>query len=126
MGCCLFAILLAGAPRLAFLVWWLFQPARMSATFNTIIWPLLGVIFVPWTTFMYVIVYPGGVNGFDWFWLGLALVIDIATYGGNARARQQQTRTEAAVVTYDAPVQAPAEPQAPETPQASDDPDTTV
>ena len=68
MGCCLFAILLAGAPRLAMLIWWIFQPYRMQATFHSFIWPLLGVIFIPWTTIMYVIVYPGGINGFDWVW----------------------------------------------------------
>ncbi len=91
MGCCLFAVLLAGAPRLAFLLWWLVQPYRMQATFHTFIWPLVGVIFLPWTTIMYVIVAPGGVNGFDWLWLGLAFAIDIGTYAGNGRARRQQT-----------------------------------
>ena len=90
MGCCLFAVMLAGAPRLAFLLWWLFQPYRMNATFHTIIWPLVGVLFLPWTTLMYVIVYPGGINGFDWLWLALALMVDIGTYVGNGRARQMR------------------------------------
>jgi hypothetical protein len=90
MGCCLFAILLAGAPRLAFVIWWIIQPFRMQTTFPNFIWPLLGVIFLPWTTIMYVIVAPGGVTGFDWVWLVLAFAIDISTYGGNARARQQR------------------------------------
>ncbi len=31
---------------------------------------------------MYVIVAPGGIVGFDWFWLGLALVADIAMWTG--------------------------------------------
>ena len=46
------------------------------------IWPVLGIIFIPWTTIMFVIVAPGGVNGFDWVWLGLALFGDIASYSG--------------------------------------------
>lgn len=29
MGCCLFALVLAGAPRLAFLFWWLFDSTRI-------------------------------------------------------------------------------------------------
>jgi hypothetical protein len=91
MGCCLFALLLAGAPRLVFVLWWIFQPFRMQATFPNFFWPLLGVILVPWTTVMYVIVFPGGINGFDWLWLGLALAVDVSTYVGNARARQMQT-----------------------------------
>jgi hypothetical protein len=91
MGCCLFAVLLAGAPRIAFLLWWVFQPLRMQATFGTWIWPLLGVIVLPWTTIMYVIVAPGGLNVFDWILLALAVAVDLSTYAGNARARMQQT-----------------------------------
>jgi hypothetical protein len=87
MGCCLFATVLAGAPRVAFVLWWLFDTSRINHTFTNIIWPLLGVLFVPWTTLMYVIVYPHGITGFDWVWLGLALVIDLGTYGGGARSR---------------------------------------
>jgi hypothetical protein len=90
MGCCLFATLLAGAPRIAFALWWIFQPYRINATFSTFIWPLLGVVFIPWTTIMYVIVYPGGITGFDWLWLGLALAIDIGSYGGGYRANSQR------------------------------------
>lgn len=93
MGCCLFASLLAGAPRIALLLWWLFQPVRINATFSSFIWPLLGVLLLPWTTIMYVIVFPGGILGFDWVWLGLALVIDIASYGGGVRSRSQMSAT---------------------------------
>lgn len=92
MGCCLFAMVLAGAPRLTFLVWWLFQPVRFQATFvNGWVWPILGVLFVPWTTLMYVIVFPAGINGFDYLWLGLALMVDIGTYVGNGRARSMRS-----------------------------------
>jgi hypothetical protein len=62
----------------------------MQLTFGNFLWPLLGLVFVPWTTLMYVIVYPGGINWFDWIWIGLALAVDIGTYAGNVRARQQQ------------------------------------
>ena len=27
------------------------------------LWPILGIIFLPWTTLMYILVAPGGVNG---------------------------------------------------------------
>jgi hypothetical protein len=91
MGCCLFATILAGAPRLALVFWWIFQPVRLNATFPNFIWPLLGILFIPWTTLMYVIVFPGGINGFDWLWLGLALAIDIGAWGGGYRARSQRS-----------------------------------
>jgi len=111
MGCCLFAIMLAGAPRLAFLLWWIVQPLRMQTTFTTFIWPLIGVIFLPWTTIMYVLVYPAGINGFDYLWLGLALLVDIGTYVGNARAkrdRDQMNRSSATPVQPTAPAQTAA------------------
>jgi hypothetical protein len=91
MGCCLFATVLAGAPRIAFILWWLFDTQRINHTFTNVIWPLLGVLFIPWTTLMYVFVYPGGISGFDWVLLGIALLVDISTYTGGARARSQST-----------------------------------
>jgi hypothetical protein len=31
---------------------------------------------------MYVLVFPGGVGGWDWLWLGLAVLGDIGMYAG--------------------------------------------
>lgn len=40
--------------------------------------PLLGVIFLPYTTIMYILTYSmTGVAGWDWIWIGLGLVVDI-------------------------------------------------
>lgn len=90
MGCCAFALVMTGAPRLAMLFWWFAQPARFNATFDSFLWPLLGVVFLPWTALMYVIVYPGGLTLVNWVFLGLALLLDIGSYGGGYRARSQQ------------------------------------
>lgn len=78
--CCFFAALLFFGPRLAILVWWIFSPLYIGAAFDTWFWPLLGFIFLPWTTLMYLIVYPGGLVGFDWIILGLGVFADIAQY----------------------------------------------
>ena len=87
--CCFLAALMFFGPRLGVLVWWLFQPARFTAAFtNGWILPLLGFIFLPWTLLMYLIVFPGGVVGFDWIWLGLGLLADIAGYAGGYQKRQ--------------------------------------
>ncbi len=81
--CCFFTALVLFGPRLAILIWWLINPARWAAAFTgSFIWPLLGFLFLPWTTIMYVIVFPGGVVGFDWIWLGLGLLVDISSYVG--------------------------------------------
>lgn len=81
--CCIFTILVFLGPRVAGAIWWIAQPLRWQTAFNgSWLWPLLGLLFLPWTTLMYVIVAPGGIVGFDWFWLALALVADIGAYGG--------------------------------------------
>jgi hypothetical protein len=80
-------------PRIAGLFWWLIRPLYWQGGFAGWpivwwIWPILGLIFIPWTTLMYIIVYTGGVVGFDWVWLGLALAADIFSYGGGAYKRK--------------------------------------
>jgi hypothetical protein len=82
--CCLFTTLVLFGPRLGILVWWLFQPGRWNQAFESFLWPILGFLFLPWTTLMYVVVFPGGVTGFDWIWLGLGLLADISSYTGGA------------------------------------------
>jgi hypothetical protein len=77
-------------PRLAFLLYWLlpYGQLKINAAFSGWFWPLLGLIFLPWTTLMYVLVFPGGLVWFDWILLGLALLADIAGYAGGYRERR--------------------------------------
>ena len=82
--CCFFTSLVVFGPRLAILIWWLIRPVYISAAFSSWIWGILGWIFLPWTTIMYLIVYPGGIVAFDWIWLGLGLIADITSYSGGA------------------------------------------
>ena len=45
--------------------------------------PLLGLIFLPFATLIYVILWrTGGLSGWDWFWVILAGVLDLAHWGG--------------------------------------------
>jgi hypothetical protein len=83
--CCFFTILVFLGPRFAGIIWWIAAPARWVGAvgaFNSAIWPILGIIFLPWATLMYVLVAPGGVTGFDWVWLILAIIGDVAMYSG--------------------------------------------
>ena len=88
--CCFFASLFFLGPRFAFLIFWLIPYGRLkvATAFNTWFWPFLGLIFLPWTTLMYAIVYGGGIIGWDWLWLGLAFMSDIAGYVGGAARRK--------------------------------------
>ena len=92
--CCLFTTLLLIGPRAVIVLWWLAQPLRWSAAFDTFIVPFLGLLFLPWTTLMYVLVSPSGVEGFDFLWLLLALLGDLGQWFGGAwgnRARIEST-----------------------------------
>ena len=84
---CFLLILLFLGPRVALVYFWLFQTARFDLVFDTIAWPLLGILFLPWTTLMYLFVAPGGVTEWDWFWLGLMFIADMASYGGGYKNR---------------------------------------
>jgi hypothetical protein len=91
--CCLLSLLVVLGPRVAIIFWALVEPARWQLAFGTFIWPLLGLIFLPWTTLMYVLVFPGGIEGLDWLWLGIAVVIDLAGYGGGYANRSRRPST---------------------------------
>jgi hypothetical protein len=81
--CCLLTVLLFLGPRAAILLWYLLQPLRWRATFDTFLWPLLGALFMPWTTLAYVLTAPGGVNGLDVVLIVIAVLVDLGSYGGS-------------------------------------------
>jgi hypothetical protein len=90
MGC-LFALFGGLFPRLALLILWIARPALVDAAFNTFILPLLGIIFLPFTTLIYVIVYvPGlGLTGWGFFWVILALLLDLGHLSAGYTQRNQ-------------------------------------
>jgi len=92
MGC-LFVFFGSVFPRLTLCMVWIARPARVDAAFDTWIWPLLGVVFLPLTTLLYVVMYQvGGLRGWDWFWLALAAAFDITHAAVGWGARRQVPR----------------------------------
>ena len=94
LGCgCLLAMTAAFAPRLVLILMWIVGP-RVNAAFDTWIWPLLGLIFLPYTTIMYVLVWSPvtGVTGWDWVWIGLGVRLDVRRGGKVASNRRQMPR----------------------------------
>ena len=94
--CCFLIVLATLGPRVAGVIWWIAQPVRWQAAFESWpivgwIWPVLGLIFLPWTTLMFVIVWSpvSGMSLWGWLFLALALFGDIASYGGGYRGRDQ-------------------------------------
>ena len=87
---CLLAFTAAFAPRLVLILAWIFSP-RWNLAFNTFIWPLLGIIFLPYTTIMYLLSWsPGvGIIGWDWMWIILGLLLDFWKWSAIVQNRRQ-------------------------------------
>jgi hypothetical protein len=84
---CLLVLLAAVFPRVAAVLYWVLEPARWSRAFDgSWIWPLLGIVFLPLTTIIWVIVATNGVSGWDFLWLGIAIFIDV---GSGSRAAKR-------------------------------------
>jgi hypothetical protein len=82
---CLFALFAGFAPRLAFLFVWFFTPLVNRAFSGSWLWPLLGVIFLPFTSLMFVFVWtPVGLAWWGWLLVVVGFLIDIGGYGGSA------------------------------------------
>jgi len=90
MGC-LFALLAGIFPRLALFIVWVAKPVLVAAAFSTWLVPLLGIIFLPFATLMYVILFtPGfGLSGWGWFWVILAAIFDLAHLGASIARRRE-------------------------------------
>jgi hypothetical protein len=90
--CCL--ALIAGfiGPRIALFIWWVFG-SKVDAAFDSWIWPLLGLIFLPWTTLAYVLMWSPvvGVDGWEWLIVAIGVAGDIATYSSRAAASRYQS-----------------------------------
>ena len=89
MGC-LFALLALLSPRLALVFIWIFS-SLLSQAFDSWIIPLLGFFLLPWTTLGYVAFWDWGsgrhVTGFEWFFVILAFLVDLGSYGQGRRAQ---------------------------------------
>ncbi len=86
--CCLTLIAVGLGPRIALALWWIFGD-KVDAAFSTWVWPLLGLLFLPWTTIFYVIAWSpiGGVSGGEWIFVAIGFLLDVATYSARAARR---------------------------------------
>jgi hypothetical protein len=92
MGC-LFVALGALAPRTLILLVWLARPVLVDNAFDGFILPLLGIIFLPYTTLMFLLVHTSGlgVTGSDWIFIALAVALDVI-HSASAAADSQVTQ----------------------------------
>jgi CDP-diglyceride synthetase len=87
MGC-LLALLAAISPRVALVLVWIFTNL-VDRAFEGFLLPLLGLLLLPFTTLIYVLAYQPlvGVTGWGWFFVILAVLVDLGSYGGGVFSR---------------------------------------
>jgi len=91
MGCfvALFALI---SPRLAIVVVALFTD-DLSRAYDSFWIPLIGFFVLPWTTLAYALMWvtgTHGVHGFEVFIVIFAFLVDVASYFGGRRTRDQR------------------------------------
>ncbi len=64
--------------------------ARWNAAFNNILLPLLGVLFLPWTTLAYVLMSHGGVQGLQWAVVIFGFLLDIGALGSGGYSNRRR------------------------------------
>ena len=91
-GC--FTAAVVGMSRFIVLFAWIARPIAFDAAFSSWIIPCLGVMILPFTTLMYLILITSQVgnmlSGTDWIWIALTVVVDLA--GAAAAAAQNRNR----------------------------------
>jgi hypothetical protein len=87
---CLLAFGLAVAPRAILALAWLFSERWPIVWGGDVLMPLLGIIFVPYTTVMYMLTWSlGGIQGWDWMWIVLGLILDVTHWADVISKRNQ-------------------------------------
>jgi hypothetical protein len=79
--CCFVGFVAVLGPRIAIAAIWIFGD-RVELAFDSWWLPLLGLIFLPWTTLAYLIAWqPGGLDGnWDALLIVLGVAMDVITY----------------------------------------------
>lgn len=87
---CLFALLALAVPRGVTVVLWLMTD-WFAGVFDTVLWPVLGFVFLPTTLLWYSAVHNwyGGSWGL-WQIVGLVIALSLDTSPGGARARRKR------------------------------------
>ena len=84
------AIFGAILPRFVLLVAWANDQNYWANLLGAPVWLLGGFLFFPWTTLIYGFVAPNGMTLLNWLFVGLALLIDLGTWGVGFFAGRKQ------------------------------------
>jgi hypothetical protein len=87
---CILAVIALLFPRVLIVILWLFTD-WFSGVFNSLLWPVLGFLFLPITMLWYSVV----INNFGGQWttvniilMVVAVVVDMGSWGGGYKSRR--------------------------------------
>ncbi|HVS10278.1 MAG TPA: hypothetical protein VMS76_10430 [Planctomycetota bacterium] len=92
---CLLGCVALAFPRIALVLVWLFVPGYIGGAFTSLLWPVLGFIFLPLTTLVYAwaINSHGAIDGLFLVALIVAVLVDLGLLGGGASSRRTRVVT---------------------------------
>jgi hypothetical protein len=87
---CLLVLIGLLIPRVTLFFMWIV--GYTTTAFESYLWPLLGFLFMPYTTCAYAIGMNanGGFHGWSLVLLILAIIVDITNHGGSGRAYRRR------------------------------------
>lgn len=90
---CLLVIVAVFLPRVALVVIWLFS-FYLERAYDSIVWPVLGFLFMPYTTLAYAFAVNSGhgLRGMYLLLLIVAVILDISSLGGGGHSYRGRRR----------------------------------
>jgi len=88
---CLIPIFAVFFPRLVMILIAIFT-RWFSAAFDTALWPILGFLFMPYTTLAYMAAMLNNNHSVNGFWLALVIVAALVDLGGQGRSARRKRR----------------------------------
>jgi hypothetical protein len=96
---CLLAFSIALAPRVILVLAWIFSARWPLVWQGEWILPLLGIVFLPYTTIMYLLTWTltGGIEGWDWMWILIGLFLDFMKWSQLFANRKEAAKQASSV-----------------------------
>jgi len=92
MGCCLMSLTALLVPRVVLIFIW-FLTDWFTRAFETTLWPVLGFLFMPYTTLAYMGAMLAGAGSVSGWWLVLvvvAVLVDLGNWSGGGRSMHKR------------------------------------
>ena len=88
---CLVALIAVFFPRVVIVLLFLFERGWLDGAYETTLWPVLGFIFMPFTTLGYALAInqAGALTGLYLVLFVIAVLMDLGAWGGGPTARRR-------------------------------------